>query len=199
MTKLAARNLTFSVVTFAAVLLVARPAHAATLVFAECTESSLCGLVTFTNQAQPDPGYTNGWVSGFRIEYFEFGVNVAPDVAVSMEFDPTSMPFLGPGEIGPYGTFTHRWDATSHPFGYNLVLGFKAGDGSFEHLLAPFFENDQGFTMAVRVRNSETGASGFVAAPLVDVAVVPEPGTMILFGTGALLAARAARRKRTNG
>ena len=178
----------------ALVLLASSRANAATIIFDMCTVASLCDGVNFfpvqyTNHLQPT-GSIDGSFGGSFIDVLSFGINFS---GASLNMSPT-LPSLGPGEIGPYGTFSSRFEGPPLEFFRLIFLQFVPPTGQpFSNDLAPFFANSQGIVFAAEVRNFQTGDQGFIAARLDDQTPVPEPGTMTLLGLGLAYAARRAR------
>jgi PEP-CTERM motif-containing protein len=171
-------------------------ANAASIIFDMCTEASVCNALNFATQLQPG-GEITSWLGGSSLRVVEFGINYSSDVTSRFLHGPLLPPFtpLGAGEIGPYGLFTARWQPPDELApGYNILLEFRDPDGRLPDDLAPFFENSQGIFMASEVRNVRTGATGFVAARLINVTPVPEPGTMLLCASGLVVIARRVRR-----
>jgi hypothetical protein len=154
-----------------------------------CTVASLCNKASFTAFIQPGGTLTTYYLGG-PLAMVEVGINYLPSFeAGNFVFAPEMMP-LGPGEIGPYGTFVQRWSSST---GGNIIE-FRDPNGPITSDFAPFFENANGVFIAAQVRDINTGATGFVAATLNRDAPVPEPGTMLLFGSGLMIVAKRARR-----
>ena len=162
------------------------------ILFETCTQASLCNdQLHFNIQLQPGGYITVALAPQFNFaEVLEFGFNLRSDVTATIRDPRSGVIALGSGEVGPFGTFTHRFEGI--PFGF--VADLEAG-GTLRDPFAPFFLNALGFSMAAEIRDRQTGVTGFVAAEgLVDMAPVPEPGSMLLLATG-LAAAWRVRRK----
>ncbi|HUQ89562.1 MAG TPA: PEP-CTERM sorting domain-containing protein [Vicinamibacterales bacterium] len=170
-------------------------ANAATIVFDMCTVASLCNLLELHTTLQPG-GEIDVSVPGnvaVIISPEGFGINYGSGVNVTLNSVPG--PYIGPGEIGPYGFFEQRWDGPSVTGSNYFFATFRDVDGRFSSDLEPFFENSQGIFAAAHVRNQNTGETGFVAAELRNATPVPEPGTMLLLGSGLVAIFRRTRRR----
>lgn len=180
------------------VLGISARANAATIIFDMCTVASLCGQVEYRNDLQLSDGNVVGSLTNqttFGIRILDFGINLDPGVEFYSLHGPLAGPYtpLGAGSVGPYGNFTTRFLPPANNQ-FNLIFGLDDPNGPFASALAPFFENTQGVFFAAQVLDNKTGVTGFVAARLNDAAPVPEPGTLLLFGTGLAAVARRARR-----
>ena len=179
----------------AALFISAARADAATLlIFDTCSEPSLCGTQVHFNAVLQPGGYVSASLAPqFNIaEVIRYGIN---STATAMITSPrTGVIALGPGSIGPFGSFDQLFEGA--PFGMNFDL--RDPFSPFTHELDPLFLNSLGFSMAAEIRDRRTGVTGFIATGLNDMTPVPEPASMLLLGTGLLAAARAARKRREN-
>jgi hypothetical protein len=173
------------------ILVLSSRADAALIIFDMCTEASLCNELEFHTHLQPGGQITTSLENTFVRRVLSFGINIAPDATMS---SGAALVSLGAGDVGPYGTFTDRFETP--PQFFNYLLTFRDADGRFSDDLEPFFANSLGVFLAAEVLNTQTGTTGFVAARLVDASPVPEPGTMLLCASGLALIARRARRRR---
>lgn len=172
-----------------------RASAEAVILFDQCTVVSLCNRVFFQAHLQPG-GEITASLGGTAIDVLEFGLNYSSGVDLQFMWAPSNpTAVLGPGEIGPYGTFAQRWQGPPLENFQHILMEFRDPNGRLPGDLAPFFENAGGIFLAAQVMDSQTGATGFVAARLNDISPVPEPGTLTLFGLGLAAVVRKVRRR----
>jgi hypothetical protein len=166
----------------------------AVIPFTACTVPAFCaGSVMVIIQ----PGAKLSVTVGGPYDVVEFGINFTDLQVGSFVFPPQGLTLLGPGDIGPYGSFTQRWAAPVVADGINVLVEFQDLLGRIPNgtAIAPFFNNADGFVVAVQGYNPRTDVTGFAAASLNNAIVSPEPGTLVLMGSGlAWLVRRRVRR-----
>jgi hypothetical protein len=200
-------------VALVAVVATARPSAASTILLDECNSAALCGQVRVTttlvgNAIDVDvtdvlglpPFGIFGSNGGNRA--FAFNV-VDPDAGVTVSNISAGFSYAGANInlAGPFGDFEFLLNGPGTGNGAILPLHFRVTRTlGFTSDLQLFEANEAGYFFAAHVRNNETGLTGWAAAAAGDdrqVSAVPEPGSMVLLGSGVLaLAARGLRRRR---
>jgi hypothetical protein len=198
------RKLLLSLSVISTFLFLAAPASAATILFDACTgEASLCGHMSLTTTLVGSDINVN--VEGVGGDYgifgdtgnMAFGLNVNGSGVTFSNLTP-GFAYTGSGGSMPsYGLFEYLFSGPHTGSGALLPFEFTVSRaGGFASDLDLFETNAGGFLAAAHLRNNDTGVTGFVAAtPGNDNTPVPEPGTMVLLGSG-LVAAYRARRNR---
>jgi hypothetical protein len=179
-------------------------ASAATIIFDTCTLAGVCDQLFLQTTLRPDGKVSAVLTSptvnvpnplGFGINLLGFG---QPGWQITTglpgaRYTGTGLSSFTPVPIGPYGTFNWSLDL-NFPANPILVEHLFARPGGFTSDLGPFTPNALGFIAAAHVRNRITGVTGDVAArvpePPVNPTPVPEPASMLLFGSGLALIAR---------
>jgi hypothetical protein len=180
--------------------MVSAPASAATIIFDACGIASLCNQLslstTLTGSGAIDVSITGPadyGIFGQTGNNRAFGINVN-GTGVSFSNISSGFSLDGSGQISGFGDFEYRFDGPQAGSDAFLPLNFTVSRiGGFSSDTALFEANLAGYFAAAHLRNNSTGVTGFVAADGLDqpLPAVPEPGTMLLLGTGLLAAWRA--------
>lgn len=200
--------LSIGIGVFTAVAGLATPVQAATIIFDSCSEPSLCNQMTMTTtlngsaidvSVTAPAGYGIFGDSGANLA-FGFNVN-GSELGLTVTIHSTGFELGDPNQDlgGGFGDFEyiiegpHTGNGALLPLEFTVMrtLGFLTASDLFEG-------NDPGgYIAAAHLRNSDTrnGITGFGAAQIPGGnTAVPEPATMMLLGTGLLMAVRARKR-----
>lgn len=199
----------FSLIVMLAVSpLLAAPASAAVIVFDECAPAATCGnssgYAVIDLDARGDGTGLPGGPVNVQVNFGQlfgpgaFGFNIAGSQAgLTISNLTPGFSFGGTNEsIGPFGTFEYIIDGP--PQGtYFPVLRFTIGrDDGFLDADAVLEVNTAGYLAGGTRFDFFDPSNTFTigASQTLDLAPVPEPGTMMLLATGLAAAWRARRR-----
>ena len=185
-----------------AILAIPRASNGATIIFDMCTEAALCNQLTMSTTLtgtgaidvsvqSVTPGYGIFGDSGANLA---FGFNVVgSETGLSITNLTSGFTWGSPDQnISGFGFFEQIIYGPHTGASATLPLMFTVSrTGGFSSELALFETNAAGYIAASHLRDTDSGLTGFVAS---TNTAIPEPGTMILLGTGLLAAARARRR-----